>query len=203
MSTISSCLPPSTQAGAILQDGGIGAIAASASVNKLLKKGSIRESDVDDATQEVKISIFNALPHYNPTRGRLDPYISKIAKNAAFKFAKSLNAKGDRTARPISSLSDELGDGHGRPTRYADVLTEDASLWKGGRLELSDRVSLAMDVREVVDGFPPKLQAICKELQEGTQRQAAQSLGISRGTLGHHIDTLRQKFSAAGLSPSH
>jgi RNA polymerase sigma-70 factor (ECF subfamily) len=128
--------------------------------------------DRDDLRQEVLITVWAALPRFDPGRASLRTFLERIAANRILSFLRRTTAKKRR-----------------QPTDYGPI---------GEPLQLFFSVEFHLDLDSVLGKLGSRERRVAELLLENSPVRVARILGISRSAVYRSIERIRAAMSEAG-----
>jgi len=146
-------------------------------VFRTLQRLGVRESELDDAVQEVFVVVHQKLGSFRGS-ARITTWLYGVALRVAYRFR--------RTARRRREAPDELDQSHVPDSRPGP---------DGVALEREARRQLA----KVLDGMAPAKRAVLVmfELERLSTAQIAAELGVPAGTVYSRLSAARAEFERA------
>ena len=158
-------------------------------------------SDRDDIEQELAVHIVDRLKHFDPSRGKLSTFVSRVVDN---KIASMIEARKTRKLDFRShaySLDELMRDPNGELFRRGDEIEEDDYLMRTDCQSRSTQelVELRSDLARVISTLPEDMQSLCACLMTQNVTDISREMGVSRQKIYDSIRSLRTIFRAAGL----
>lgn len=161
---------------------------------QLCRRPGFTPSDRADIEQELRADLLERLPQYDPSKARLNTFVSRIIEHKVISIVRFRFAEKRSPVREECSLNDEVRDGDGRLVDRHQTTTEAASVC----LRLQDLTRDVSDLRETLESDLHRrvMDALGRG---GTVNSVANELGISRRSAQRCMDDLREVFEDAGL----
>jgi len=169
---------------------------------QLVRKAGYTESDIEDVEQELMLSVLLGMPKYNPCRGALSTFITRIVDRRVKQLLRFRKQEKRDYARVSVSLNKPVGEEDDRAIELWETIDWEATAIRTGKLhrKRGEETDLALDVSKVLAGVPDDLRRIAECLKTSKSiHEAAQKLGVPRTTLYGSIGRLRAIFEDAGL----
>lgn len=156
-------------------------------VGRLVEAFHLDDDAADDLRQNMTAEILRASARYDPARARRRTFVTRVLDRYYLHVARGLSNRQKHESMhptPMSALEN-----------FCPTVNDP----RQGQLSECERAALVIDLATVVAGLPDPLQRICDELRHRRPAEAAQRLGVHRGTVYRAIREIRQHFVAAGL----
>ena len=166
---------------------------------QLVGKAGLTAHDVDDLIQELTAELLEYLPKFDPIRATLRTYVSRVVGRKGYRIIRDRIAEMRNPARESHSLNQVNTEE--TPETGAHAVTQEEHDRRIGRRNRSveEQALLALDVASILAKFPDRFRALCEALKDNSITEAAQRLGIPRGTVYEHVKKIRDVFERADL----
>lgn len=174
-------------------------------VNDMIGDCNMRDCDCDDLMQDFYYEIIEKYDSYNPEKGSVKTYFSKIIENKRNQIYRYKNADKRRVleAAKVLSIEDDCLD-------YEDKLGEEESIYTIPMSEVVeaatpsnsdiDKLISRIDYEELVAKvLTPEEQKILSVIENSRSRtEAIKKLNLSNGSFYRAIERIKEKLSKCG-----
>lgn len=160
---------------------------AGVKARQLIRKPGFNKSELPDLRQTLLMSVWVALPRYDPMRGSLEAYVAVAVTSTAAMLVRSRRRKKRGGGQALVSLDAEPG------------LADKARKILGGPADSSRAVG-ASDVREVMATLPPHLAAVAVILADKSIAETARLTGRTPREVRGDRELIREHFRRLGLA---
>jgi RNA polymerase sigma factor (sigma-70 family) len=169
-------------------------------VRLLLWHARLRTADRPDLEQELKLAVWKAFPKFDPSRGDWRAFVATVVERRAGKLVRDRRFPKRQEANEVDSLDILVEDPDGLLVSLGSQIREDQKLAQRASSGPDDfeRIDMEHDVAAIIASLPPEHRAICEQLKQGSQSQAARKLKMARSTLRCRLAEIRQRFVAGG-----
>lgn len=165
-----------------------------AKARQLVGRYGFTAEDIPDLEQELASKVVQALPRYDPKKGKRSTYLQRVVDRKVASLIEAKKAAKRDYRVPVVSL-DEEGEGEeGETWMRHEVVGDQTTLGSAQR-----ETDLRVDLDRVLRQLPPRLGEVCELLKTKSLTQVSRETGIPRGTLYEYLDRLRSVFEDEGL----
>lgn len=157
-------------------------------VHRLTTAHGIPVEEREDLTQQLRVTVIEALVTYNPDRAQVTTFIATCVERRSWNLLRArLSQRCDRQRLVRVDTTDEAAALRALPDPQSE--TAEAAC------------DLRSDVAAVVRRLSPHLQAICALLPTHAPFAIAQELGMTKHAVYRDVELIRSAFTEAGLAP--
>jgi RNA polymerase sigma factor (sigma-70 family) len=156
-----------------------------------------------DIEQELAIAVVLAVPRFDPTRGTIEAFITRVIRNKVRKIMARQKAGCRDYRRLAGSLQDPVRiDPEGDSVEWGESFDAGAYLRATqGRPSPEETTDLGLDLDRAALTLPKRLRVTLQVLRlDLTDTEAARLLRVSRQTFYARLKQLRELLDQAGIS---
>ncbi len=170
---------------------------------RLCRRQEFCDLEPQDMQHELAAAILRQAHHFDPVRGSVNTFISRVVASAALMMVRDQNRQKRCVRIRHSSIERDTVARESGKVPIGELLSaEDRLRHQGivGDEERDGATATADELRAVLAGLRPQLQLICGRLMAGgTQNAVARELGVSRRQMRKAMDELRELLKMAGF----
>lgn len=168
---------------------------------RLAELTSMTIDDQEDLEQELILHILQCWPQFDPERGTVKTFISRVLDNKLRNILERQRTHKYRLDAHARSLNENIEISPGNTIERIETLDSDAVMLRSGIISRSttEMHELNMDVEQVLSGLPPSLRRLCEMLKDRNVTEISQDTGVPRHEIYKSIRKLRAIFQSAGL----
>jgi len=168
--------------------------------SQLTRHRGFSDTDDEDITQELRISVYLACLKYRRSEGAIESFITTVVRNRVAELARNRAAKRRSPECEAGSLNQIIDTGDG-PVQWVDMfdVEKHGRPRAGQRRGDSEQVELLHDIEAVLEKLSNETREVARLLMHYSSAEIEQQLGMRRGKIRSHISLIREHFESCGL----
>ena len=163
--------------------------------------GFIRD-DLEDLVQDITLDVLERLPKYDASRASLRTFIDRIVSHKITDIIRNRHRLKRDYRRNAWSVDEEVTTEDGHVAARGDGMSQesfDREMGRDSRPAIG-HIDMCVDIARAIHAMPSDLHLAAVLLMETSKSEAAEVLGVPRGTLyGRELVQLRARFLDKGL----
>lgn len=143
-----------------------------------------RQVEHADLEQDLAVKVLERLNKFDPTRASFKTFVSRVLDTALVDLERQRLAQKRQSATAPISIDAPAGNDPENASLSQSLTDDQRYVSVTGAVRSSvDLADLRQDLRQILSEMPSHQSSLCELLMELTFTEAAQELGVHRGTL--------------------